>query len=269
MSAEAPELLEFRDWFGGKQYETELRNLVRAGKLPADILLRMMQIGQYEPNPASPNEFRSLYWKTLDDAVQHAEIPSSMQPETLRVVYGEPPHTITDLEGYWNKETYEQLGRQFSLLYWSRGSLSKVILARRAAEGKTITEAPPKSYWSPEEIEQHRCRGLAQGVWRTLIGRLRPDIINNPQWFYSSTQISFDNTYELGERTIRRRAIGHTRIKDETMRELYDEIETIGMRGIGPVGKRDLAAMLAPEHPDIMEKLLKEEGLSLEPIDEQ
>ncbi len=266
MSAEAPELLEFRDWFG--ECEVELRNLVRDGKLPADILLRMMQIGQYEPDPASPDEFRSLYWKTLDDAVQHAETPSSMQPETLRVVYGESPHTITDLEGSWNEEAYEQLGQQFSLLYWSRGSLTKVILGRRAAEGKTITKVPPESYWLPEEVEQHRCRGLAQGVWRTLVRRLRPDIIENPHWFYSSTQFSFNTCYELGERTIRRRAIGHTRIEDETMRGLYDEIEAIGMKGIGPVGKRDLAAMLAPEHPDIMEKLAKEEGLSFEPLDE-
>lgn len=263
--AETPELLNFKGWMARKEVDVDrLRALVRTGKLPPDILLRVIHIGAFEPAPNStPETFQSLYWATITDAIDTADDPSSAQPITQQLVFhSQLPNTIIDLEGYFNDQLYNQLASP----YWSRKALTKTILQRRAADGSALTDPSNENYWTywTEQQEKNRCRGLAQVVWRALVQRLHPDIIKHPRWFYPNVHISFSGVRDLSERTIRRNAIACTRIEDGALRTLYDEIRTTGVKGIGPVGERDIAAMLAPEHPDIMLQLATEAGLEVE-----
>lgn len=263
---EIPKLLEFK--YVNPDELKQLQDLVYKKVLPPDVLFRAMHIGAYEPASSSSEKRQGMYWNTIANAIQHTSNPSDAQPLTQELIFNSVlPDTVIDTETWRTKELYQHL----TSLYWSRGALGKIILQRRAAEGVALTDSRNEFHWTweTEWLEKNRCKGLAQGVWRALIRRLRPDILEHPRWFYPDTHISMNGTRELSERTIRRNAIACTKIKDETMRELYDEMITTGMKGIGSVGRRDIAAMLASEHPDIMLQLASEEGLAVELCDKQ
>lgn len=252
------ELLPFkRSWGNPKLAHSNLETLVAEGKLPPDILFRLLSIGEYRPDLTDDSEKQSrLYLALLQDAVNHADDSAKARPETQAIVWGELPDIVVDI-GRNGPELYAQL----PTLYWSKKQLTDVIQARRLSEGKTITE-PSQGFWyTAEERERRHCSGLAQPMWRVLVERLHPDIIKHPEWFYHAATLSFNNVYDLSSPTRRRRAIILSRISDIALRRLYEEIETTGMKGIGPIGQRDLGAMLAPVHQDIMLRLAEQEGV--------
>ena len=262
--SEAPSLTPFRrTWLHGDEELSNptIASLVAEGKLPADLLARLATIGEWEPDPEYPNDKRSLYLNTLADAVLNANDPQNARPDTQELVWGNTPNTIVDI-GWNDSEIY----RQLPTLYWGKSQLARAIKQRRAAEGVTIKHAPRNSWYEPWELESRRCSGLAQPLWRVLTGRLNPNILEHPEWFYPRTTISFNVVYELGQRTVQRHAIANTHISNDALVSLYGEIEKTGIKGVGPVGKLDLAAMLAQENEDIMMKLARESGIDIEEI---
>ena len=237
-----------------------LEQLISDGKIPSDILFRLLSIGEYQPDPKSPKDWRQpLYLTALHDAIDHADNPSEAHPLTQNIVWGELPNVVVDLgrNSIEHPESFEEL----SEVYWSMEQLAKVIQMRRQEEGKTITVEPRNSYYTADELEENKSYGLARPMWRTFINRLNPDVTKHPEWFYPSGFISFNNIYSLSLRTRARRALGRSLISNMALRGFYDEINAIGMKGIGPTGKKDLAVLLAPMHEDILFDLAEKEGV--------
>lgn len=233
---------------------------IKDGEIPQDVLFRLLSIGQWERDPnAAPDSRVRLYESVVADMLT-ADEPGLARQDTQAIVWSDTlPDAVVDLAKN-DPDLYAALPE----LYWTKSQLAQVIRKRRAEEGKTITTALPDSWWTPEELEWRRCSGLAQPIWRALVQRVNPKIIKHPDWFHPSGVVSFNAHYNLSERTVRRRALSKTRIRDGVLYDLYGEIQVTGMRGIGSVGKIDIAAMLAPEHPDIAVSLARAAGISVD-----
>lgn len=66
-----------------------LEQLISDGKIPSDILFRLLSIGEYQPDPKSPKDWRQpLYLTALHDAIDHADNPSEAHPLTQNIVWG-------------------------------------------------------------------------------------------------------------------------------------------------------------------------------------
>ncbi len=231
--SDLPKLLPFeRSWGNPQLTHPDLESLISQGKLPPDILFRLLTVGEYQPDPISPDGRKfPLSVALFRDAINNADDPDNARPETQRIIWGELPDVVVDL----NRNRIDFGMELFPELYWGKKQLANVIQTRRLSEGKTITEDFTRFWYnSAEERERRYCSGLAQPVWRQLVARLHPDILTHPEWFYHSSTISFTTVYNLTLQTRRRRAITHSLISDVALRSLYEEIETTGMKGIGP-----------------------------------
>lgn len=234
--------------FEGLEVIQNIEGLMEAGRLPFDALFRLASIGHCQPDLLSDSDRpQRLSWVLMHDMVAHADTPETMRPDTQKLLWGDRPDAIIDWAQNANWRAYAQLDP----MYYRMANLARVIKQRRAEQGKTVTEIPAGWHTTPKELEKERCFGLARPIWRVIIQRTHPEWLDRPRDYYAPTW-SFNNVYEAGERTMRRRITDFSVLSDSVVLKMYTEAKETGVRGIGPVGRQSLRTLLSDEHPELM-----------------
>lgn len=235
------------DMFSLPMYDEVIDKAVRTDKLPFDTWFRLRTVGAYQPDWMQSDA--SLSRNIGEDIAKNIDDPSEMRPDSHRLLWGEIPDAVVDVDHYTNRFAYPKL----ETMYYRLPNLARIIKRQRSEAGQTIAEVPERWYVTPEEYENSRCFGLARPIWRTIIQRIHPEWLKNPEYYWSRTQYTIHGSYyELGDHSLRRRVIDAAVISDEVVYDIYDESVRTGVKGIGPKGRESLRDLLAEEHPELM-----------------
>ncbi len=218
---------------------------IDAGLLPFDTLMRIATIPSEQTDEGG--EYR-LAWVLMHDIAHNAENPKKMRADSRKLLTSELPTAFVDCNARYNEDAYTQL----DTMYYRMGHLARAIRSRREDEGKHTEVTPAMREYTPREYELRHCVGLARPLWRALVARAMPSVLENPGLYFPASYIgSFCNVYHLGKRRVARQALGSTVIRDDVVMELYNEAVQTGMRGVGVKGREDLRILLSDEHPEL------------------
>lgn len=234
------------DW----NYVGRVNELIESGALPYDTFFRLTSVGQKaDQEPGNTREF--MNYGLMRDMVDHIDDPDKMRPETRELLWGELPDAVVDINSRTNYWFYSGLDP----IYYRMVDLAEVVKQRRQATGQTLPDEPYNGRLHTRTQEEWaRCCGIARPIWRLIVKRFHPEWLENPgDYFYSAYIGTFATVYTIGEPRMRRGIVNHAVISDALVKTIYEEAASIGVRGIGRVGKEDLRVLLAEEHPELTE----------------
>lgn len=220
---------------------------INAGLLPFDTLMRIATIPSEQIDEDSTHRYR-LTWVLMQDIADNAETPDQMSDDSRMLLTKELPSAFVDSNAKYNEGAYTQL----DMMYYRMGHLAQVIRSRRKDEGKQTEVTPNMQEYMREEYEWHHCIGLARPLWRALVARAMPSVLENPGLYFPSSYMGLDRIYHLGKRKVARMALSSTVLRDDAVMKLYNEAVQTGVRGVGPKGREDLRTLLSDEHPELI-----------------
>lgn len=225
----------------------EVSTLIEAGHLPPDALFRLTSVGQRtSDDPEHPHHF--LNWVMMLDMVDHARQPDKMQPYTRDVLYGKLPDAVVDVNSRVNHPAYAMM----EPMYYRMADLVRTVRQRREANGQALPDKPYDRRLHTVQDELSRCKAIARPIWRLIVQRTHPEWLENPGDYFPSSYIgTFCVVYDISEPRQRRGIVTHAILSDPLVHAVYQEAETTGVKGIGPVGREDLRLLLLDEHPEL------------------
>ena len=223
-----------------------ITELIESGELPFDTMFRLAAVGCRELDPQDDSKL--LQWAMIRDITENGTDLASLREDTVQVLYGELPDLAVDMRWPENRKGYPELDQ----MYYTLGNMARHINEHRKERGITIHNPMITSYYSDEERVWKTSVGSARPLWRTLVKRIRPEVVDEPQRFFVPT-ISFNHVYSAGERYMVRTNVINSVISDSALLEIYQESVDIGVRGVGPFGREVMRLMLLDEHPELHE----------------
>jgi len=224
----------------------ELHEHIRAGNIPFDTLFRLGAVGCREIDPQ--NTRRLLQWQILQDIKNNGGDKEALRDDTQELIYGDLPDLVIDPWRRINRDGYSQLEVQF----YTIGDMARAVHEDRQDRGVSIINPLIKKYYDESEAEWKTSIGDARKIWRVLVKRIKPEIIEYPERYCPPT-LSFEQVYELSERTMIRRNIANAVISDPAVLRIYEESTRIGVNGIARLGQEALRRLLVEEHPELHE----------------
>jgi len=227
----------------------DINGLVEEGRLPTDTLFRLASVGQ---RVDSATRSTYLNFTMMAEILKYINSPDQMREETQKILFGDLPDAVVDINSAHNYPFYEEL----DMTYYRMEDLVRTVHNRRSAWGQAL---PDERYNGSLRIrvpqdEWSRCQAIARPIWRLIAQRSHPEWLENPSDYFFSRYIgNFCCIYEIGESTQRRGIVSHAVFSDPLVFSIYEEAISSGVKGIGKVGKEDLRLLLLDEHPELME----------------
>lgn len=224
---------------------------IASGILPPDTFLRLDTLGDGTVDPDDVNN-RSLRWGVLLELADVCQMPENLTPRTRQIIFGDSPRAF--IAWYWYLGDIDKLHTRYDESYLLKPDLTQVIRERRAEEGKTIEAVPDdRRYIDPAIMEESQCRRISHSLWRVLVQRIMPEWVEpaNILDFYRPVKkgLKIELDRELYEMV--RALVGSVALRVDYIRDVYDEAVEVGVKGIGPVGLKDLRTLLAEEYPEL------------------
>jgi hypothetical protein len=223
---------------------------VRSGNVPFDSLFRIAAIGCEEIDPQ--DEQRYLQWSMVKDIIASDGEKTMLREDTGNILYGEMSDIVVDSFMRHNRQGYSEL----ETMYYTLGDMAQAVKHSREERGVAVYNPMLDSpHFSEQERIWKTCVGDARKLWRTLVRRLGPDIINHPERYCDPCTYNGDSVHRLGQKSMVRRNISNSAISDTAVLRVYEESVDTGVKGIARVGQDILRILLAEEHPELYENM--------------
>jgi len=239
----------------GYDVEQQVKERIAEGSLPPDTLLRLSIIGAQTRGVNGRRTKKVLLQEVLD-------WPESSHPrqDVTDLLTGEPPRVMLCDYRQVSRQQLDELTRCFDQPFYCKEDMVDVIARRRLIEGKTIApeeeflDLADTTYWS----EDYVARSVAHKLWHNLLSAVNPnwltDIGVSEFWRpaeatrYNASKLKLEERMSIKAK--RAALVASAIISDELMLGLHDAKLTIGVKGVGPTGLRDMKALLAEQHPE-------------------
>lgn len=232
---------------------TCVEELVASGVLPSDTFLRLDSLGD-GTSYFSEIEGASQRWAVLVEISEYDGNADNLSLFARNILFGEPPKALLS----WHPDRDgEMLHSQYEHPYLTRLDLADVIEERRAEEGTAVQEVPLDKRWKPpNEIERTQCLRIAHKLWSILARRIMPEWLETGDLEYYFRPQKEGNNIELAssQQEMNRLIVSAVALSVVHIKNVYDEALDVGVKNIGPIGKRDLRVLLAEEYPELREE---------------
>jgi hypothetical protein len=189
----------------------------------------------------------------MQDILASLNSMATLKSYLQAILYGSDPKCIL----CQSDSHRAQAMRDEEARFLGKEELTDVIEERRTRHGLEIEISSPEGPIVDIDYEKEIARRLSHRVWSLVARHVKPDFFDpvSTSEFYipvrAGKTIIVDGRHNSMGYAAKWRMIGMLLVRADAVREIYEEAVAGRIRGIGPIGVKDLRALLEPEYQDL------------------